>query len=36
MTGLCQLAGDWRGDLAPGGLSAEVKVDGWRALWSEP
>lgn len=30
---LCQLAGDWRGDLPPSGLPAEAKIDGWRALW---
>lgn len=33
MTTLCQLAADWRGDLPPGGLPAEEKRDGWRALW---
>lgn len=28
---LCQLAADWRGDLPDGGLSCEIKHDGWRA-----
>jgi ATP-dependent DNA ligase len=31
-TQLCQLAGDWRGDVPEGGLMAETKVDGWRCL----
>lgn len=29
---LCQLAGDWRGDLPAGGALAEQKIDGWRCL----
>ncbi len=33
MTGLCQLAAEWRGDLPPDGLMCETKHDGWRALW---
>lgn len=32
MTGLCQLLGDWRGDVPTGGIWAERKWDGWRAL----
>lgn len=30
---LCQLAGDWRGDLPAGGAMIERKFDGWRALY---
>lgn len=30
---LCQLAGDWTGEVPGDGLIAELKVDGWRALW---
>lgn len=30
---LCQLAGTWKGDVPIPGLLAEVKVDGWRALY---
>lgn len=29
---LCQLAGDWRGELPSGGMMAEEKRDGWRCL----
>lgn len=29
---LCQLAGDWRGDLPKGGALVETKVDGFRCL----
>jgi ATP-dependent DNA ligase len=32
MTSLCQLATDWRGEIPEGGLMAEQKIDGWRAL----
>lgn len=32
-TSLCQLAGDWRGDVPAGGLMAESKIDGWRAIY---
>lgn len=30
---LCQLASDWTGTYPIGGMSAEVKIDGWRCLW---
>lgn len=30
---LCQLAGRWSGHMPAAGLSGELKVDGWRALW---
>lgn len=32
-TQLCQLVGDWRGDLPPGGAFASEKKDGWRAVF---
>jgi len=32
VTSLCQLAGDWRGNLPPGGVLSEPKIDGWRCL----
>lgn len=31
--GLCQLAAEWRGEIPPGGLPGERKIDGFRALW---
>lgn len=33
MSQLCQLAQDWRGDVPAGGVMAEPKIDGWRALY---
>lgn len=33
MNSLCALATDWRGDMPRDGCIAQVKVDGWRALW---
>ncbi|PTR08659.1 MULTISPECIES: hypothetical protein [unclassified Novosphingobium] len=30
---LCQLAGDWRGQMPAGGMMAEEKRDGWRCLY---
>jgi ATP-dependent DNA ligase len=32
MSALCQLAGDYTGTIPTGGIMAEVKWDGWRAL----
>lgn len=32
-TSLCQLAGRWAGNVPQGGMSAEIKADGFRALW---
>lgn len=32
MNSLCQLAVDWPGNIPPGGLTGEQKLDGWRAL----
>lgn len=33
MSALCQLASDWDGTMPRDGCMAELKVDGWRALW---
>lgn len=33
MNSLCQLASDWHGTLPAEGLSAEVKIDGWRCAY---
>ena len=30
---LCQLAGDWRGKMPPGGAVIQEKIDGWRAIY---
>lgn len=30
---LCQLAGNWSGQLPPAGLAMETKMDGWRAIY---